>query len=234
MAHIGFWGRLGNLWKGFVSLWIVDIEKKHPEIAYENAINSMIEKYSKLKQATASIIRRRDDINERLAKNTKELQQIESDLNTAVATDQRELGLVLLQKKKALSESVVELTAESQNAIKDADSAKTSLLQVQAEIKKLQAEKDRMLAKMASAEVQVRIQEQLEGLSVDNEVKALEHVRQHIKDTVAKANLSQELGETDLDRKLHNLRQQSGDVSAKAEWDRLRQAAAAQAQQKTM
>jgi hypothetical protein len=31
--------RLANLWKGFLSLWISGIEKEHPEIAYENAIN---------------------------------------------------------------------------------------------------------------------------------------------------------------------------------------------------
>src|SRR5690606_13048676 len=44
----GIFARLGNLWKGFVNLWISDIEKEHPEIAYENAINSMIEKYAQL------------------------------------------------------------------------------------------------------------------------------------------------------------------------------------------
>ena len=43
---MGLFSRLGNLWKGFLSLWIADIEKDHPEIAYENAINSMIEKYT--------------------------------------------------------------------------------------------------------------------------------------------------------------------------------------------
>ena len=31
------------------------MEKKHPEIAYENAINSMVEKYSQLKAATAAL-----------------------------------------------------------------------------------------------------------------------------------------------------------------------------------
>ena len=68
MADISFFARLGNLWKGFLSLWISDIEKEHPEIAYENAINSMIEKYSKLKKATAAIIRRREEIDERYGK----------------------------------------------------------------------------------------------------------------------------------------------------------------------
>ena len=69
---MGLFSRLGNLWKGFLSLWIADIEQDHPEIAYENAINSMIAKYAKLKSATAAIIRRREDL--RSEEHTSELQ----------------------------------------------------------------------------------------------------------------------------------------------------------------
>ncbi len=83
MADGGFFRRLANLWKGFVSLWISDIEKEHPEIAYENAINSMIEKYSQLKKATAGIIRRREDVSERLGTQGKELVQVTADLKAA-------------------------------------------------------------------------------------------------------------------------------------------------------
>ena len=232
---MGFFGRLGNLWRGFVSLWISDVEKKHPEIAYENAINSMVEKYTKLKKATAAIIRRREDVESRLSVAQKDLAQVEADLNTAVETNQQDLGIVLLQKQKALSAEVAELRAEAESAVKDADSAKAALVQVQAEIKKLKAEKDSMLAKMQSAQVKVRIQEQLEGLSVDNEVKALDNVREHIKNTIAQANLGAELKSTDLDQRLAGLRQQSGDVTAKQQLAELKAAAAAKkAGQKTM
>ncbi len=228
-----FFTRMGNLWRGFVSLWVADVEKKHPEIAYENAINSMVEKYVKLKQATAAIIRRRDDVGDRLATRNKEMQQIEHDLQTALATNQEDLGLVLIQKKKALSEELEELRAEMEGAVRDADSAKASLMQVQGEIQKLKAEKDNMMAKMASAQVKVRIQEQLDGMSVDAEVKALDNVRAHIKEQVAQANLGEELAETDLDARLRKLRASSGDVTAKSEWERLRASAASQSQ-KTM
>ncbi len=224
---MGVFSRLGNLWKGFLSLWIADIEQEHPEIAYENAINSMVEKYTQLKRATAAIIRRRDDVGGRLKEQSAELAQVDADLTTAVETNQQELGLILVQKQKTLQSSVAELNADLQSAAADADSAKASLLQVQAEIKKLKAEKDNMLAKMASAEARVRVQEQLDGLSIDAEVKALDNVRTHIRDTIAQANLGQELGETDLDAKLRKLRQQTGDVTAKSEWERLRGAAAA-------
>jgi phage shock protein A len=235
MAGSGFFSRLSNLWRGFLSLWISDVEKKHPEIAYENAINSMIEKYTKLKQATAAIIRRREETEQRLTARQRELVQIESDLNTALETNQQDLGLVLIQKQKALSEEIESLKQDHQMALKDADSAKASLMQVQGEIKKLKAEKDTMMAKMASAEARLRIQEQLEGLSVEADVKALDNVRTHIKNTIAQANLNKELGESDLDARLKQLRMQTGEVTAKSEWERMQAArAAAKAGQKTM
>src|SRR5262249_7989695 len=231
----GFFGRLRNLWKGFLSIWISDVEKKHPEIAYENAINSMIEKYTNLKKATAAIIRRREEIDARLSDKTKEQTPINGDLNTALETNQQDLGMVLIQKQKALTEEVEGLKGDMQQAVSDADSAKASLTQVQGEIKKLKAEKDANLAKMASAEARLRIQEQLEGLSLDNEVKALDGVREHIKNTIAQANLNKELGETDLDALLKQLRSQAGDVTAKSEWERVQAPpAAAKAGQKTM
>ena len=231
----GFFTRLANLWKGFVSLWISDIEKEHPEIAYENAINSMIEKYSKLKKATAAIIRRREEVSERLMTQTKELAQVTADLGVAVETSQDDLSVVLIQKKNMLDKEIAELKADLDTASKDADSAKSSLISVQNEIKKLKAEKDNMLAKMASAQARIRINEQLEGLSVDAEVKALDNVREHIKNTISEANLGSELKSTDLDTRLAGLRSQAGDVTAKQQLAELKAAAAAKkASQKTM
>jgi phage shock protein A len=218
-------------------LWIADIEKGHPEIAYENAINSMIGKYSKLKTATAGIIRRRDEIDERFKKLTAELEQTEAELDTAVETGQDDLAMVLIQKKNALQTEHAELTAEAESARSDADSAKSSLMGVQSEIKKLQAERDTMLAKFQSAQARVKIQEQLDGLSVDEEVRALDNVRKHIKTTIAEASLGKELSESSLDSRLDKLKGQVGDVQAKKQLEELKAKKAAreqQGQQKTM
>jgi phage shock protein A len=238
MASIGFFARLGNLWRGFLSIWVSGIEREHPEIAYENAINGMLEKYMGLKHATAAIIRRREELEQRYANQSKELAQTTQDLNVAVETNQDDLAMVLIQKKNQLEAEVAELQADMQAAIKDADSAKASLIQVQAEIKKLKAEKDSMLAKLQSAQARMRIQEQLEGLSLDAEVKALDNVREHIKTTVAEANLGTELADSSLDQRLAALRSQSGDVTARQQLDQLKAAAAAakgaQAQKKTL
>src|SRR5262249_56786797 len=113
---MGFFSRVGNLWKGFLSLWIADVEKNHPEIAYENAINSMIEKYAKLKSATAAIIRRREELDERFKHSTAELQQTEAELNTAVETNQDDLAVVLIQKKNQLTADISETKTDNEAA----------------------------------------------------------------------------------------------------------------------
>jgi len=234
---IGIFTRLANLWRGFLSIWISDVEKLHPEIAYENAINSMVAKYAQLKNATAAIIRRREDLDERVKKATAELAQTEAELNVAVETNQDDLAVILIQKKNQLTTDLAELRSDAETAQSDASSAKASLIGVQGEIRKLKAERDTMLARMQSAQARIRIQDQLEGLSVDAEVKALDNVREHIKTTIAEANLGKELSESSLDSRLAALRSQAGDVQAKQQLAELKAKKAAQqaaAGQKTM
>jgi phage shock protein A len=228
MSDISFFARVRNLFKGFLSIFISDIEKEHPEIAYENAINSMVGKYSKLKAATASLIRRREDIDERLKRATRDLAQVDAELNAAIATNQDDLALILIQKKNQLEVQAVELKADMETARRDADDAKASILQVQSEIRKLKDERVVMLARMQSAQARVKIQEQLEGLSVDAEVKALDNVREHIKNTIAQANLGKELADTSLDARLAALKSQTGDVQARQQLAELKAKHAAQ------
>jgi len=226
---MGVISRLANLWKGFVSLWIADIEQDHPEIAYENAINSMVTKYAKLKSATAAIIRRREDLDERYKKATADLAQTEGELAVAVETSQDDLAVMLIQKKNQLTADVTDMKAEMETARTDADSAKSSLLSVQNEIRNLKSERDTMLAKMQSAQARIKIQEQLDGLSVDDEVRALDTVRNHIKNQIAEANLGKELADSSLDARLASLKNQTGDVQARQELAAIKAKKAAQA-----
>ena len=219
MANNAIFARLANLWTGFISLWVSDIEKEHPEIAYQNAIASMIEKYTQLKAATS-----------RLEAQERELATVTADLETALATNQDDLAVVLIQKKNTLDAAIAELRADAEQATADANNAKDSLMQVKSEIDKLKAEKDRMLAQMHSAQARLKIQGQLDGLSVDAEVQALGAVRDHIKSQVAQASLGAELHDSDLDVRLNKLRQSSGAVTAKAQLEAMKQARASAAQ----
>lgn len=212
---LNIFSRLANLVRGFMSLFVTGIEQQHPEIAYENAINTMVEKYNKLKNATAGLIRLREDAADRLQKAQAQQHELTAMLEQAMAEGQDDIAVELIERKDAIDAEIASLQAEMEAAEKDVGTAKTALTEVKGEIAKLKAEKDRMLAKMQSAQARVRIQDQLEGLSVDAELRALENVRTGIKDTIAKAKLGDELRESDLDVRLKSLRTNSSKASAR-------------------
>lgn len=226
---MNIFSRLANLVRGFFSLFVTGLEQQHPEIAYENAINTMIEKYNKLKNATAGLIRLREDAADRLEKAQAQQKELSAMLEQAMATGQDDLSVELIERKDTIDAEIASLEAELEAAEKDVDTAKTALTEVKGEIAKLKAEKDRMLAKMQSAQARVRIQDQLEGLSVDAELRALENVRTGIKDTMAKAKLGEELRESDLDVRLKALKAGSSKATARAKLEALKKERAGQA-----
>ena len=225
MANINFFGRLGNLWKGFMSIWLEDAEKRNPAIAYQNSIDSMTGKFGQLKLASAAVIRRRQELEQRLELRTNELTAVRNQLQAAMATDQDDLGAILVQKEEQLVAEVEQVTNDLAKAKADADSAKSALLSVKAEIEGLKAEKDRMLAQFASASARTHISDQLEGLSVDAEIRALDNVRTHIKNKVAEADLNDELNNNDLDVRLAKLQQQGSGVVAQNKFQAMKAAA---------
>jgi phage shock protein A len=226
---MNIFSRLANLVRGFLSLFVTGLEQQHPEIAYENAINTMIEKYNKLKNATAGLIRLREDAADRLQKAQAQQTQLAAMLEQAMATNQDDLAVELIERKDAVDAEIASLQAEMQAAQKDVETAKNALTEVKGEIGKLRAEKDRMLAKMQSAQARTRINEQLEGLSVDAELRALENVRTGIKNTIAQAKLGDELRESDLDTRLKVLQAGSAKATARAKLEAMKKERAGQA-----
>ena len=53
---MGFFERLANVWKGFLSLWISDAEARNHEAVYESAIEERKKKYLELKKAVSGIV----------------------------------------------------------------------------------------------------------------------------------------------------------------------------------
>jgi phage shock protein A len=226
MADHQVTSRLWNLWNGFLGLWIQKKENAHPEIAYQNSIQSMTQKYMALKQAAGRVISRRDALRGQVETAERDLAKVTRDLAAAVATSQDDLAIVLIQKKNQLTEGLGILRPELATAENDADTMKNNLIEVQGEIQNLKAEKDRMVGLLQSAEARIQIQSSLDGLSLDAEVQALGGVREHIKGRIAEANLGAELRSTDLDVRMKDLTRKSASISARAELEAMKAAAA--------
>jgi phage shock protein A len=197
------------------------METSNPEIVYENAIASMIENHHQLKTATASILVRRNDIDKRLQAAMTEKRKAELNLEGAISLGNEELGIVLIKTADALTIEIEELKHELGVAEDDCAEAKEGLEELQVTIHELKSEKNRNVARLISAEARNKIKDQIDGISVNADVQALENVRAHIKNTMAKADLNREMGNGDLDRKLKKLTRESETISAKARFAEL-------------
>lgn len=229
----GFFERLGNLWKGFVGLFISNMEQEHPEAVYEAAIQKQIEKYNELKKAVSGLVYLRNKYTTELEKKKKDLDEVDLQIPIAVQQGEDEVAVVLLERKETLTSEINGLKLELEKAEAQAEEAKSSLLTFQGEINKLKREKEEMLAKKANAEARIRIEQSLNGLSTEADLKALENVREGIHKLAAEADVSKEVGEQSLDRKLSKIKASTGTLSARAKLEELKRAQAAQAAQAT-
>ncbi|MCL2887374.1 MAG: PspA/IM30 family protein [Betaproteobacteria bacterium] len=230
---MSFFTRIANIFRGFLSLFVSGLEKANPQVVYENAINAMIKKFETARNAVASIIANRQVAEQRLKKAQTEKEQVDRDLEAAVNVGDEELGTMLIQKQEQLAGIITSATADLSRLSTQAEESKAMLTQFKGEIDRLKAERDEQLARQATAQAQIQIQDQLSGLSVDAEIRALDNVREGINQTVAKAALNSEMAGTDVDARLSKLRQTAGATNASAKFKAL-QAARATSENKTL
>jgi phage shock protein A len=224
---MGFFDRIANLWKGFLSLWVSDMETRNPEAVYESAIEERVKKHRELKKAVSGIVYLRNKLSTELEQKERELKEVNVQIPVAIDEGEDEAALVLIQKKDELTRQIEQTRAELEKIAGQAEEAKQGLIAFQGEIEKLKREKEAMLAKKANAEARIQIQESLDGLSTDADIKALDNVREHIGKLQAQADVGGEIQNDSLDSKLARIRAKAGDASARAQLDEYKKQVAA-------
>lgn len=214
---MGFLNRLANLVKGFLGLFIGGLEKDNPEAVYESAIQARQEQYQKLMKAVSGIVYLRNKLQKDLETKSADLKEVISQIPVAVQQGEEQLAIGLIEKKNSLTNEVEQIQNELHKTAEDAEAHKKDLLSFQGEIEKLKTERDRMLARHQSAKARLTIQEQLSGLSVDADVKALDQVRESISKTEAQADLAREVGGESLDSKMRKIKDAAKHSAAAAE-----------------
>jgi len=227
---MGFFARIGNLIKGFFSLFISDIEKENPDIVYESAISQRVEQYKKLTKAVSGIVYLRNKLQKDLEEKTAQVKEITAQIPVAVQSGEDEVATTLIEQKNTLNAEIEGLQSELQKTSQDAEDAKKNLITFQGEIEKLKREKESMIAKKETAEARIKIQEQLDGLSTDADIKALDGVRDHINKLQAEADVTKEVAGGGLSQKLKDIKAQTTSSRAKAELEEMKRQMQAQRQ----
>ena len=213
----GFFARIGNLWSGFLSLWIKDRETENPEAVFESAINQRVKQYQELKAQVSNILYLRNKLSADHEKKEKALKEVMAQIPVAVDSGEDEVALVLLERKNALQSELTSIKSELGTISEEAETAKATLVSFRADIDKLKKELEVLLARKETAEARIKIQDRLSNLSPDADIKALENVREHIGQLQAQADIGQEIDDNSLDSRLDAIRKRTGNAQAQSE-----------------
>ncbi len=215
---MGLWSRVWNLFRGILFKNVKEMEVEHAEVVYDSAIEKKMESFHQLKRAVGALVARRERLALDLETAKRNYKQVRSDLEGAIATNNTQLGPILLQKKEQLEDEIDRLKADLEQSVKEVEDYKSLLIEMQGGIHTLKVEKERALARAASDKERVRIENEIAGLSVEPELAALDNVREGLSRLHGEATVSKELGETDLDRQLGRLRREASPAAAKAKF----------------
>jgi phage shock protein A len=226
----GLVGRFRSLVRAVFAGWIRDGERQHPRAVYEQAIDDRKRQYRELKEGVAGILYMRNKLEAEIGERRAEVARLHDDVRRAVRRGEEAVSLALIRHKQRLLEELERSEQELEALRREAEEAKANLLRFRDEIRELVRERGRALATLASVQARRRMQEALEGLSVDAEMKALESVREHVARLSTLGALDRELaGDEGLRRRLRAVRDDARDEAAREELEELKRGLALQA-----
>jgi phage shock protein A len=218
----GLFGRLRSLLHGIFAVWVRDNESQHPRAVYEQAIEERTRQYRELKEAVAGILYMRNKLEAEITDRRVEIASAHDEIKRAIRRGEDELAVTLISRKQALAADLERAEQELEGVRAEAEEAKTNLVAFRDEIRSLEREKGRMLATLANARARARLQEALEGLSVDAEMRALEGVREHIARLSTQGELERELGDGQMRDRLAAIRDEMRTEAARRELSELK------------
>jgi phage shock protein A len=199
-------------------------ERQNPAAVYENAIDERTRQYRDLKEAVAGILYMRNKLEAEIHERRVEIARLHDDIKHAIRRGQDELSIRLIEQKQLLMDELERAERELDGVRAEAEEAKNNLIRFREEIRGLMREKGRMLATLANAQARRRLNEALEGLSVDADMRALESVREHIARLATEGTLDREIGGDDgTRRRLRAIRDEVRHEAARRELEELKQ-----------
>lgn len=219
----GFFARLSALLRGVFGIWVRDRERQNPQAVYEQAIAERTRQYRELKQAVAGILYMRNKIEADICERRTEIAQIHEDIRRCVQQGDDELALSLISQKQTLEEEIERGEGELRTVQNEAQEAKGNLARFREEIRSLEREKVRILATLANARARRRIQDALDGLSVEADMRALESVREYVARVATEGRLTKELEEDgDLRQRVREIRSEARSAATRRELEEIK------------
>ena len=215
-------GRLFALVRGTFARWLREREESSPGAVYEQAISERTRHYADLKRAVAGILYMRNKLEGEIGHVRHEMTRIHEEIRIALRRGDDRSALALVRRKQGLVEELERAEQELEHIRSEAADAKGNLARFREEIRTLERERVRVLATLANAQARRRIQEALDGFSLEGEMRALESVREYVARVRAEGQLEAEEGDSGLDGRLRQIRADAREDAARRELEELK------------
>jgi phage shock protein A len=202
---------------GIFSSWLKDRENDRPRIVYEQAIGERIRQYAQLKQAVAGILYMRNKLEGEVRERRADLARAQQLIRRAVERGDDDVALQMIEQKDLVMAEMERDQKELTEIEGEVEQAKANLVKFRGEIRTLEREKVRIMAQLANAKARRRIQEAIDGLSVEGDMKALESVREHVAQLRAEGNIDRELGDPVMQSRVRAIRDEVRSEAARRE-----------------
>jgi phage shock protein A len=216
--------RFFALVRGSLRGWVRDREEQSPRAVYEEAIVDRTRHYADLKRAVAGILYMRNKLDGEIHEVRNALAQIHEDIRIALRKGDDAAALALVRRKQGFVAELERAEQEVDHIRAEAEEAKGNLVRFRDEIRNLEREKVRMLATLANANARRRIQETLDGFSVEGEMRALESVREYVARVRTEGRLEEEIdaSDTGLQHRIREIRADAQEDAARRELQELK------------
>lgn len=214
--------RMFSLMGGKIRRWVRAKEARDPEAVYEAAISQRLKRYDQLKSAAAAVIYMRTKLDGELRAKRAEIETLSEQTAQAADSNEDQCALILIRRRHELEADCSRLEEELNEVSREADDAKSNLVSCKDEIEKLKVEKTRMIARLKNAQARIRIHSALSSPNYEDDLRALEEMRDTIGQTLAQAGVSRELGSSELDAKLAEIGRRNAEAKAAAELEELK------------
>lgn len=211
--------RVINLVRGFLGLFIGGLEARNPAAVYDAAIQAREKQYQNLMQAVSGIVHLKNKTQKELEDRLSESTALEARIPQFLQAGDEATALQAIERKGIVDGDITRLRGELERIVSDAERHKQDLETFKAEIDKLKTERDQTLARHESAKARLKVQEQLSGMSVDADLKALDGIRESVAKTEAQAELARDMNQSSLSGKMASLddKMRSADAKTKLE-----------------
>ncbi len=215
-------GRLVHLIRGALAGWVRDREQRNPQAVYEQAIRERTRHYADLKHGVAGILYMRNKVEGEIGGLRDDLARTHEEIRTAIRRGDDGSALALIERKQSLADELERAETEVEKLRADAEEALGNLTRFREEIRSLERERVRVAATLANAKARRRIQEALDGFSLEGEMRALEDVREYVARVRTEGRLEQEIEEAGLHSRLRAIREETRHDAARRELDELK------------